>query len=269
MSGAYPSRVERTTPGERPGPWREVRRVAETGSTNADLLAAAAAGEPAGLVLVADRQTAGRGRLDRHWDSPPGSGLTFSVLLRPPVPVGALGWLPLLTGLAVADGVAEATAVDARLKWPNDVLVGDRKLAGVLAEVSPGPASSVAAVIVGVGVNVELEPEQLPVPQATALSLEGASTIDRAVVLDAILVELDARVRSWLDANGDAEACGLRAAYTVRCATIGRRVRVEMSQADAVEGEAVGVDEAGHLRVADPGTGGLRVIAAGDVVHLR
>ncbi|HEV3291948.1 MAG TPA: biotin--[acetyl-CoA-carboxylase] ligase, partial [Streptosporangiaceae bacterium] len=103
--------------------WREIRVVAETGSTNADLLAEARAGASEGLVLAAEAQTAGRGRLGRRWLSPPGAALTFSVLLRPRgVPPARLGWLPLLAGVAVAAAVTGAAALDTRLKWPNDVL---------------------------------------------------------------------------------------------------------------------------------------------------
>ena len=283
---AYPSRV----PADLPAPWREVRAVRSTGSTNADLAAEADAGAAEGLVLVAEHQSAGRGRLDRRWEAPAGSGLTFSVLLRPAVPPARLGWLPLLTGLAVVDAVRAATGVPARVKWPNDVLVGERKLAGVLAELRPAGAGVGAgpdAVVVGVGLNVGLADADLPVPAATSLRVEGATTLDHAVVLDAVLTELGARYRAWVAAGGDAEAGGLRAAYTVRCATVGRAVRVELAgptgagtgaagearhvegEARHVEGEALGVDAEGRLRVAARPDGVVRAVAAGDVVHLR
>src|SRR6516164_482086 len=120
----------------RPGSlWREVRAVAETGSSNADLLAAAGAGAAEGTVLVAEAQTAGRGRMGRRWASPPGAGLTFSVLLRPDgVPGALLGWVPLLAGVAAAAAVRAVAAVEPGLKWPNDVLIGGAKLGGILAE---------------------------------------------------------------------------------------------------------------------------------------
>jgi BirA family transcriptional regulator, biotin operon repressor / biotin---[acetyl-CoA-carboxylase] ligase len=249
--------------------WREVRVVERTGSTNADLAAAADAGEPHGLVLLARRQDAGRGRLDRQWVAPAGSGLTVSVLLRPPVPAARLGWLPLLTGLAAVEGVTEAAHVAARLKWPNDVLVGDRKLGGVLAEVRPSRTAGVPdAVIVGLGLNATLREDQLPVPTATSLLLVGASTTDVDVVLRAFLAALAGRYRAWVEADGDADACGLRAAYTVRCATVGRAVRVELP-GGALTGEAVGIDAHGQLRVSDPSDGTVHEVAAGDVVHVR
>src|SRR5215468_7129138 len=146
-----------------PGLWREVRVVEETGSTNADLLAEAQAGAGEGLVLVAEAQTAGRGRMGRRWISPPRRALTFSVLLRPAVPAGLLGWVPLLAGVAVASALEHTAGVDARLKWPNDVLAGGAKLAGILAERWGG------AIVVGTGINVLQERGELPVPTATSL----------------------------------------------------------------------------------------------------
>ena len=151
--------------------WREVRVVAETGSSNADVLAAAREGAREGMVLVAESQTAGRGRMGRRWTSPPRAGLTFSVLLRPyGVPAALLGWLPLLAGCAVAAAVPAVTAVHPRLKWPNDVLVGDAKLAGILAE------RSGSAVVVGIGINVFQRRDELPPGvAATSLLLEAAA----------------------------------------------------------------------------------------------
>src|SRR5262245_33528909 len=113
--------------------WTDVRVVTETGSTNADLVAAARTGAAEGLVLVAESQTAGRGRFDRVWQAPPRSSLTLSVLLRPSVSPARLGWLPLLTGVALAESVGRIAVVDAALKWPNDLLLdGRRKVAGIL-----------------------------------------------------------------------------------------------------------------------------------------
>ncbi|MFZ5851832.1 MAG: biotin--[acetyl-CoA-carboxylase] ligase, partial [Actinomycetota bacterium] len=151
------------------GPWRELRVVAETGSTQADLALAAQGGAGEGLVLVAERQRAGRGRLDRSWVSPPRAGLTFSVLLRPGPPEARWGWLSLLGGVAVAVAVQRVTGVAAAVKWPNDVLVEGRKLAGVLAERVAG------AVVLGVGLNVSQAAGELPGPAATSLVLEGVA----------------------------------------------------------------------------------------------
>src|SRR5262249_34644618 len=152
-----------------PGLWREVRVVEETGSTNADLLAEAQAGAREGLVLVAEAQTAGRGRMGRRWISPPRRSLPFSVLLRPAVPAGLLGWLPLLAGVAVASALERTAGVDARLKWPNDVLADGAKLAGILAE------RWGSAIVVGTGINVLQQRGELPVPTATSLVMAQGS----------------------------------------------------------------------------------------------
>ena len=153
----------------RPGLWREVRVVEETGSTNADLLAKARAGAGEGLVLIAEAQTSGRGRMGRRWISPPRRSLTFSVLLRPAVPAGLLGWMPLLAGVAVASAIRRTAGVDARLKWPNDVLVDGAKIAGILAERWSD------AVVIGTGINVLQHRGELPVPTATSLLVAQGS----------------------------------------------------------------------------------------------
>jgi BirA family biotin operon repressor/biotin-[acetyl-CoA-carboxylase] ligase len=249
------------------GLWREVRVVDETGSTNADLLAEARAGTPEGVVLVADTQTAGRGRLGRRWVSPRGSGLTFSVLLRPRgVPVGALGWVPLLAGLAAASAVRAEAAVDVRLKWPNDLLVGSEKLAGVLAE------SWEDAIVVGLGINISQRERDLPGPAATSLSLAarpGTAPTGRDRLLVAVLGEVARWYTAWRDQPhpGDADACGLRAEYTRWCATIGRQVTVTLPGGQELAGTAVAVDRAGRLEV--EAAAGPAQVSAGDVVHVR
>jgi BirA family biotin operon repressor/biotin-[acetyl-CoA-carboxylase] ligase len=231
-----------------PQGWR-VEVLARTPSTNALLGERARAGEAAGLVVVAEEQTAGRGRLDRSWVSPPRAGLTFSVLLRPDLPAAQWSWLPLWTGLAVATALREHAQVDAQLKWPNDVLVDERKVCGVLAEV-PVPG----AVVLGIGLNVTTTEDELPHAQATSLRLAGAGTTDRDTVLRAVL-------RALGEVLADPHAA--RAAYRERCSTVGRSVRVELPAGTAVEGVAETVDDDGRLVV--DGT----PYAAGDVVHLR
>lgn len=240
----------------RPGlPWREVRVVASTGSTNADLAEAARAGAASGLVLIAEHQSAGRGRFTRAWTAPPGSSLAISVLLRPPaaIPARAWTWLPLLTGLAVADGVA-AAGVAPELKWPNDVLVDARKLCGILAERVED------AVVIGMGINTTLTAEQLPVPTATSLALAGTD-VDAEAVAAAVLTALGGWYDHWL--AGD----DLRPAYTARCGSIGRPVRVQLSQTESVTGSAIGIDPDGRLLVVT--AAGQQAFSAGDVVHLR
>lgn len=254
------------------GLWRAVEVTQQTGSTNTDLLARAAAGAPEGLVLAAEEQVAGRGRLGRSWVAPPRSSLMFSMLLRPPVPRSRLGWLPLLAGVAVAEAVRTAAAVHAELKWPNDVLApgpdgGPGKLGGILAEAAGD------AVVVGIGLNVSTGAAELPPPgpgalPATSLRLAAAATLDRGVLLAAILAGLDRGYRSWAGAGGDAEQSGLRASYTRLCATLGRQVRAEMPGDRVLAGQAGGVDQDGRLLVLTP-SGGPVPVAAGDIVHLR
>jgi BirA family biotin operon repressor/biotin-[acetyl-CoA-carboxylase] ligase len=264
--------------------WRDIRVLEETGSTNADLAAravrAAAGGDelPEGTVLVAETQTAGRGRLGRAWNAPPRSGLMFSVLLRPgaAVPPARLGWVPLLTGVAAAAAIRSVTAragrggfedepggsvVEAGLKWPNDLLVGDRKLAGILAERVDD------AVVVGMGLNVSLREHELPVPTATSLVLEAASVSDREIVLREVLRELALRYTEWKAADGDPDGSGLRAAYREHSLTLGRQIRIELPGGNAETGTAVDVDAEGRLVV---GTGTAeQAFSAGDVVHVR
>ncbi len=239
------------------GPWH-IDLVEETGSTNADLLARAAAGEDIdGAVLIAESQTAGRGRHGRSWSTPPRSQIALSAGVGVTgVPSDTWGWLPLLTGVAVVDAVAELAGVAAGLKWPNDVLVGTGKLAGILAEVAaPQPV-----VVVGLGLNVTEAPD----PAATSLAMLGAA-VDRTDLSDAVLRHLAARIARWRGAKG-ADAA-LAADYRVRSLTIGQRVRAALPGDRAVEGVAVDVDDLGRLRI-DTGAEVLTV-SAGDITHLR
>ena len=251
------------------GLWSEVLVVARTGSTNTDCAARARAGAPEGLVLAAEEQTAGRGRLGRTWLSPPRAALTFSVLLRPAgVPPARRGWLPLLAGVATATAVRHVSGLDARLKWPNDLLLGPRKLAGILAEQSGD------AVIVGIGVNVSAARAELPVTgaaalPATSLLLEGSASLDRERLLREILAEIERWYRAWrgTEIPGDPQASGLRAAYLGLCSTVGRDVRAELPAGNVIRGTAAGIDADGRLIVRTPE--GEVAVGAGDVRHLR
>jgi BirA family transcriptional regulator, biotin operon repressor / biotin---[acetyl-CoA-carboxylase] ligase len=246
--------------------WARVAVVAETASTNADLLADASA--PDRSVLVAEHQVAGRGRLERDWVSPPGAGLTFSVLLRPPVTALRWGWLPLLAGVALHGAVTAHAGVRVALKWPNDLLAAGGaepasfgKVAGILVQTTG------EAVVIGIGLNVHTARADLPVESATSLALCGAPGLDRGQLLAAILKHLDARYAQWVDVDGDAGACGLAAAYREACATLGRLVTVTGTDGVLTRGTAVGVDSSGRLRV-EAGDA-IQVIAAGDVEHVR
>lgn len=251
------------------GLWSEVTVVPSTGSTNSDLVALANAGKAAeGAVLVAEEQTSGRGRLDRQWTAPARSGLFFSVLLTPTeVPVERWGWVPLLTGVAVASGLSRAAGVDTALKWPNDLLltVGgeERKAGGILAERAGGDG-----VVVGVGINVTLREDELPVPGAGSLALAGAVTTDRDPLLRAVLRSLEEWYGRWRAAGGDPGASGLQETYAAGCATLGRRVRAELPGDRSVIGEAVAIDGDGRLVLAT-GEGVQEPVGAGDIVHLR
>ncbi len=255
------------------GLWTDVRYRFQTGSTNADAAAAARDGAPEGLAVVADEQTAGRGRLDRQWTSPPAAGIAVSMLLRPGAAVPDRGWspiplrryahLPLLAGVALAQSVRRMGDVDAVLKWPNDLLIADRKCAGVLAETVASPNGTAPAVVVGIGLNVTLREPELPRPDATSLQLSGSSCVDRDPLLRALLRTFADRYAAWRDADGDPERSGLLELYRFHCATIGRTVRVELPGGEHLVGMATSVDDDGCLVVDG------RSIAAGDVVHVR
>lgn len=247
------------------GPYAAVDVVASVPSTNTALATAARDGAADRTVLIAEHQTAGRGRGARSWFAPARSGLVLSVLLRPDgVPASRWGWLPLLTGVALCRTVATLGAVPAALKWPNDLLLGPggRKAAGILAEVVPGPA-----VVLGIGLNVSLEPDELPVPGATSLAAEQAGCTDRDVVLAALLGNLDEQLRQWSGHGGDSVASGLREDYRQCCATLGEQVRVELPGGAAMTGRAVDLDAQGRLVVLT--AQGPRALAAGDVTHVR
>jgi BirA family transcriptional regulator, biotin operon repressor / biotin---[acetyl-CoA-carboxylase] ligase len=248
--------------------WSRLDVLAQTGSTNDDLLAAARAGAAEGAVLAAEHQTRGRGRQGRQWVSRTGSALIFSVLLRPAaVPPADRGWLPLLTGVAVARAVRQQAGVDAALKWPNDVLAGGAKLAGILAE------QAGEAIVMGVGLNVGATRDELPPPgpgalPATSLALLGAGRADRETLLIGILAELEDWYRRWTRPSpGDTEGSGLRAEYLRLSATIGREVRVELPGGMTLTGVASGIDPVGRLIVDT--AAGPAAVSAGDVIHVR
>ncbi|WP_329135842.1 biotin--[acetyl-CoA-carboxylase] ligase [Streptomyces sp. NBC_01476] len=266
------------------GLWTGLDVVEATGSTNSDLTARAGQGAAEGAVLVAEEQTAGRGRLDRRWSAPARSGLFFSVLLRPgeprtvpadepaappldqgPVPVNRWGWLPLLAGVATATALSRAAGVDTALKWPNDLLLTvegeERKAGGILAE------RVGTAVVVGVGINVSLRAGELPVPTAASLALAGAKGTDRDPLLRAVLRSIADWYGLWRAADGDPAASRLQQTYGAGCATLGRQVRAELPGGKELSGTAVAVDGDGRLVIAGPD--GEQAVGAGDVVHLR
>jgi BirA family transcriptional regulator, biotin operon repressor / biotin---[acetyl-CoA-carboxylase] ligase len=245
--------------------WHEVEVVAETGSTNADLAERFRRGEAVGgSVLVADHQSAGRGRQGRTWTAPPGTGIALSTLIIPQrVQETRWTWLPLIAGLAVADAIRGVAGVATALKWPNDVLVDERKICGVLAERVAGPDG--AACVLGMGINVHLSAEELPVPTATSLRLLRPDLGRvRNELIASVLAVLELWIGRW---QSDSSSDVLREAYVHRCATLGRQVEVHLGGGRVASGEAVGIDSDGRLVVAT--ASGREVFGAGDVVHLR
>ena len=238
--------------------WR-LEIVEETPSTNHLVAERFREGEPHGLVVVAEHQTAGRGRLGRGWVTPARTSVTVSFLLVPEHDgTGPWSWLPLLTGMAAARAIASVTGLQPELKWPNDVLVGGGKLGGILIErVGNGDR---AAAVVGIGLNVDQSAEELPVQEATSLTLAGAGEVDRTAVLSALVAELARGYDAWHAGRP------LLPEYRELCSTLGRQVRVLVPGGE-VSGEAVDVDDEGRLvvRTAD----GEEHLAAGDVVHVR
>jgi BirA family biotin operon repressor/biotin-[acetyl-CoA-carboxylase] ligase len=244
--------------------------VAETGSTNADLLAAAADGAPDGAVLTADHQSAGRGRRGRTWEAPPGSSLLMSVLLRPDLPPERVAVLTAAVGLAARHACSEIAGVTPTLKWPNDLMVvtddGDRKLGGILAE-SRLSAATVDSVVVGLGLNVAW-PQTVPAELAglaVALNhLRGDQpAVDRQELLAELLVDLERRLGA-ID-GGDDEV--VWSDWRASTSTLGRRVRVETGSA-AIVGLAVGITGRGRLLV-ESDDGAQIEVDVGDLVHLR
>jgi BirA family transcriptional regulator, biotin operon repressor / biotin---[acetyl-CoA-carboxylase] ligase len=244
-------------------PGLTVEVVPEAPSTNAVVAQRAKDGAPDGLVVVADHQSAGRGRLDRTWETPPGTAVTFSMLLRPQSPTRTWPWLPLLAGYAV-DKALKARGLDAGVKWPNDVLVGDKKVAGILVERVDTPDGPAA--VLGIGVNTGLTADELPVPTATSLQLEAGEPADRTDVLLELLTSLRETYDAW-EMGEDAGGMRLMESYAAACVTVGREVRVELPDGTTLEGTAVEIDPGGRL-VVEHGSDRTPV-AAGDVVHVK
>ena len=251
------------------GKYARVDVVGSTGSTNADLRKALDDGAADRTVLLADEQTAGVGRRARAWSSPKGAGLYLSVALRPQgVSFSSLGSLSVVAGLAVR-ATAASVGVDAVLKWPNDVLVGSAKTAGILAEAVAGDEPSI---VLGIGLNVLSLGEDVPAGPgglpATSLAEQGATNTDRTDLAIALLTELDALERRWRIAGGDLTEAGLLGDYRTHCATLGQDVEVQLPDGASLTGRAADIDPSGQLRVDLPDGRSLTVFA-GDVVHVR
>jgi BirA family biotin operon repressor/biotin-[acetyl-CoA-carboxylase] ligase len=243
------------------GTWRRIVWRAEVDSTQHLARECARAGAPEGTVVLAESQTQGRGRLGRTWFSPAGRNVYGTVVLRPPCPPAVVPQVALVAGVAVADAVREAVGLEARVKWPNDVLVGGRKVAGVLTEME-GEAERVGFVLVGIGVNVNVEPSEFPPDvAATATSLRAAvgRPIDRVGFAVRLLAAFEARYGRFL-AGGFA---AIRPAFDATAFLTGREVRVTGPEGP-VAGRVLGVDDDGALRLAGA-DGAMRRVIAGEV----
>jgi BirA family biotin operon repressor/biotin-[acetyl-CoA-carboxylase] ligase len=258
----------------------------QAGSTN-DVLVQAARGPQAGdwpdlAVVVTDNQVAGHGRLGRTWTAPAGRSLAISVLLRPrlasgdPMPLDRYGMLPLMAGVAmsrVVAGLLETARVSdhrlaaeaVTLKWPNDVLIGDDKVAGILGELLPAGEG----LVIGTGVNLTLTAAELPTPTATSLALAGVAGVSADAVLAGYLRDFTSLYERWLSSDGDPVASGVLDAAVRMSGTLGRAVRVELPGGAVQTGVARSIDESGRLVVDVSGSDSPLVVAAGDVTHLR
>ncbi len=239
--------------------WRNLTVLDSTGSTNADLVELAERGDAAtGAVVVANTQTAGRGRLGRSWESPAGGSLSWSVMLR--APDTALGFAPMLVGLAVARAIRNRTNLQVGLKWPNDVILDGKKLAGFLSERVSG------GVVVGCGINVGLSAQDLDVPDATSLADHGALPA-REDLLITCLQELSVLETRWREGSFSGEATGLLEQYRAACVTLGSAVTVDLPDGERVVGTAQTVDA--DVRLVVITDSGAKHISAGDVTHIR
>lgn len=259
------------------GPIARLEVLAKVGSTNTELARLVAQSPddwPAPALLIADHQEAGRGRLDRAWQTPEHTALTCSLLLRPQVPQAAWSWLPLLTGLATVRAVRAMTGVQAGLKWPNDLLAptddGDmlgwgkfRKVGGILTEVLPD-----GGVIVGLGLNVFQEADELPVASATSLHLAGGALGERELLLTALQESLSQVFAQWYECDGDAERAGLRADVEDALITVGHEIRAYVPGGREVRGVAQGLNVDGGL-VVHTTDGSDEIVLSGDVHHVR
>ncbi|MFW0790963.1 biotin--[acetyl-CoA-carboxylase] ligase [Gordonia sp. CPCC 205333] len=253
--------------------WSRIEVVDSIGSTNADL-AARASGDPAavaGHVLIGLEQTAGRGRHARAWATPAGSQLAMSVAVGVPKPSAALGWLSLLTGVAVSAAVEEVCPTlrqrpgQVNLKWPNDVLIDDRKVAGILAEfvaAGAGRSDGGGTAIIGMGINTAMTEEQFPVPTATSLSVATGAPVDHADLAVAVLTNLDDLLALWPDRLPD-----IATRYRAQSGTLGKQVKLILPGDKEIVGIAEEIDAAGRIVVNADGE--KVVAAAGDVTHLR
>lgn len=253
---------------EAEGLWEEIVHLKQVGSTNEVAKTLASRGAPAGTVVVADEQTAGRGRLGRRWNAPPDTSLLCSILFRPDLGPGQAHQLTMLCSMAAADAIMELAELAVGLKWPNDLVVRSqirdraspawRKLAGILTESSVSK-SHLDYVVVGIGINVNVRRDQLAslAPNATSILAETGTAVNRWQLLVAVLRAVAARYQRLEDGQSP------RREWSARLTTLGRHVEVTTSDGVLV-GVAEAVDEDGALLLRTD-EGSLRRLLAGDV----
>lgn len=252
------------------GSWRSVTVYPQVPSTNTMGVAIAGAGGPSGAILVTDLQTAGRGRLERHWEAPAGTSALFSVVLRPEGADHEWGLLPLLAGVAVAEATEFVTGLRVHLKWPNDLIIRAAdapsghggKVGGILAERDP----ATGAVVLGVGINVDLPEADLPIPAATSLTLSGVPRPRRAKLIGRALSRIEHWFTAWEAVGTEAASLDrLLDAYRARCISVGAQLRVVRPGADDLVGTGAGISPRGELLVESDGH--VVPVVVGDVVH--
>ncbi|MFZ4107386.1 MAG: biotin--[acetyl-CoA-carboxylase] ligase [Candidatus Planktophila sp.] len=230
--------------------WR-VSVVELTTSTQSDLIDLVTRGRAqVGDVIVAEFQSAGRGRLTRTFEAPAGSALLFSIYIKPSRPQMDWGWIPLIAGVSVAQSLP---SVDARVKWPNDILIDNKKISGLIAQVVGD------GIVIGIGINVGMSIEELPVPQATSLAIEGSVNTSRNALLTDLLTIFEKNFTTW--DKGSNEISGT---YEALSATLGREIEVHYPDGRIESGTAASISPSGELVLAD----GVHVLAA-DIIHLR
>lgn len=247
-----------------------------SGSTNTELADLAASGQAGNLsVYFTEHQQQGKGRLGRGWITPAGSSITVSVLAVPgdAMPTDSLSWYTMLAALAWCQAVEEQAGVAARIKWPNDVLAGDKKICGILAQLVSTPKGF--GVVVGTGMNVDQDADELPVPTATSLRLASGSQVSRSALLAGYLRRFAALDIAFREVRGNASAgmngfsgASLSGMVAAKLATLGHDVRVEFPDGSLLEGQAVALEPDGALLVRDGAARSHRVLA-GDVHHVR
>jgi len=231
------------------------------GSTNDHLLALAREGAPEGIVVIAETQTEGRGRFGRGWSSPPGCNLYFSVLLRPSLSPASLPQITLVAAVSLCETLRETTDLDVRVKWPNDLVIGEKKICGILTEMTTRGKAAGAAVL-GVGLNVNMEDALIPEGLrgiATSLCCEAGRRFDRSALLRRLLVSLDGDYRLFLREGFEP----FRDRFAEHSSILGKEVRVEAA-GRRMEGKAAGIDREGMLLVATEGGESIRV-ASGEI----